>query len=93
MLALPTKMKNSLKAKAHHLKPVITIGNNGVTENVIAETERALYDHELIKVKIHSNEKAERVEIIEDICNQTNAANINLVGKIGTIYKPSTKNS
>lgn len=54
---LSTKQKQHLKGLAHPLKPVVMLGNNGLTEGVLAEIEQALEHHELIKVKIASEDR------------------------------------
>ena len=56
-MSLTEQEKRSLKKQAHSLKPVVIIGANGLTENVLAEINRALDDHELIKVKIASSNR------------------------------------
>jgi RNA-binding protein len=75
-----------LKAQAHTLKPVIIVGQAGLTDAVLAETEIALIVHELIKVKIRA-ERAERNEISEKICSLTGATLIQIIGQIAVIYR------
>ena len=77
--------KKKLKAQAHSLKPVIMIGQSGLTEAVLAEIELALDSHELIKVKIRA-EREERVRIQESICTRTGANFIQSIGQILVIY-------
>lgn len=88
---LSDKRKRELKSLAHHLKPVILLGANGLTENVHAEIERALYDHELIKIKLSAKDKAEKNRLTNDICAQHSAMLITQIGHIIAIYKPSDK--
>jgi len=78
--------KKKLKAQAHGLKPVIIVGQAGLTDAVLAETEIALNVHELIKVKIRA-ERAERNEISEKICRSTGASLIQSIGQIVVIYR------
>lgn len=54
---LSTKQKQHLKGLAHPLKPVVLLGSNGLTEGVLAEIEQALEHHELIKVKIATEDQ------------------------------------
>ncbi len=86
---MPTnsKQRKELKAKAHHLKPVIRIGQHGVSEGVVAETHLALDTHELIKVQIQQGERKERHSAIETLCQQTNAELIHSIGKVFIIYR------
>ncbi|WP_410961553.1 YhbY family RNA-binding protein, partial [Salmonella sp. SAL4457] len=51
-MALTQEQKKQFKSIGHHLKPVLIVAENGLTEGVLAELERALNDHELIKVKL-----------------------------------------
>ena len=79
--------QRALKAQAHSLKPVVLLGQKGLTDQVIAEIELALNYHELIKVKIAGAEKAGRVEIAAEICRRTNADLIGLIGQIAILYR------
>jgi RNA-binding protein len=78
--------KKKLRAEAHTLKPVVTIGQLGFTTAVLAEIEQALDSHELIKVKIRA-ERDERKLISEKICTDTGAALIQTIGQIAVIYR------
>jgi RNA-binding protein len=78
--------KKKLRAAAHTLKPVIMIGQSGLTSAVVAETKQALDSHELIKVKIRA-ERAERKLISEKICTDTGAELIQTIGQIAVIYR------
>lgn len=79
-------LKKKLKAQAHGLKPVVMVGQAGLTDAVLAETEIALNAHELIKVKIRA-ERDERNQISEKICTGTNATLIQSIGQIAVIYR------
>ena len=78
--------KKKLRAEAHTLKPVVMIGQSGLTAAVLAETEQALDSHELIKVKIRA-EREERKLISEKICADTGAELIQTIGQIAVIYR------
>jgi len=82
-----TSFKQDLKAKAHHLKPVILLGAKGLTPAVIDETNNALLIHELIKVKINGAEKPERTIIATDLCQQLQAELVQLIGSTAIIYR------
>lgn len=83
--------KKYLRAKSHGLKPVIIVGANGVTDAVNAEIERALLDHELIKVRISHKEREVRQAMTQDILKASGAELINSIGHIIAIYKPNPK--
>ena len=78
--------KKKLRAEAHTLKPVVMIGQSGLTPAVLAEVELALDSHELIKVKIRA-ERDQRKLISEKICTDTGAELIQAIGQIAVIYR------
>lgn len=78
--------KKKLRAQAHSLKPVIMIGQSGLTAAVLAEIELALNTHELIKVRIRA-EREDRKLISEKICADTGAELIQSIGQIAVIYR------
>lgn len=86
---LTTKQKQFLKREAHGLKPVVMIGNNGLTEGVIAEIDIALNYHELIKVKIAAEERETKKLIAAAIVRESQSAPIQLIGSVLTLYRPS----
>ncbi|RUT64547.1 RNA-binding protein (plasmid) [Morganella morganii] len=86
---LTKKQVQHLKALAHHLNPVVMIGNNGLTEGVLAETEVALTHHELIKVKIAGEDREMKTLIADAIVRETRAYNVQIIGKILVLYRPS----
>lgn len=77
----------SLRARAHKLKPVVTVADKGLTESVLMEIERALADHELIKVKIRVGDN--RKEISNQICTETGAELIQQIGGIALLLRRS----
>jgi RNA-binding protein len=83
-------LKKKLKAQSHSLKPVVMVGQAGLTDAVLAETEIALNTHELIKVKIRA-ERDERNQISEKICTSTGASLIQSIGQIAVIYRLNPK--
>ena len=82
------KLKKTLKTIGHGLKAVVTVAGNGLSENVIAELNRALDDHELIKLKIFGD-KSERAEIVDSLKDIPDTAIIQVVGGIALIYRAS----
>lgn len=84
---MDTTFRQSLKAKAHHLKPVVLLGAKGLTPAVIEEANLALTAHELIKIKINGAEKEGRRLIATELCNQLHAELVQLIGTIAIIYR------
>ena len=89
MTTLSTKQKQFLKGLAHHLNPVVMLGGNGLTEGVLAEIENALNHHELIKVKIAGADRETKQLIIDAIVRETKAAQVQTIGHILVLYRPS----
>jgi RNA-binding protein len=83
------KLLLSLRQRAHKLKPVVMIGSNGLTEAVQKETNLALESHELIKIKISSEDKPSRQEMINEICKVQDANVIQQIGHTVIIYRKS----
>lgn len=92
-MSLTTKEKQHLKGRAHSLKPVIMIGSNGVTPAVIKEIDRALDDHELIKIRIQGADRDARQVMVDEIAAQSGAEMVQLIGAIGVFYRKLRKES
>ncbi|SLM61771.1 MULTISPECIES: ribosome assembly RNA-binding protein YhbY [Dickeya] len=86
---LSNKQKQHLKGLAHPLKPVVMLGNNGLTEGVLAEIEQALEHHELIKVKIATEDRETKGLIVEAILRETGASNVQVIGHTLVLYRAS----
>ena len=89
MTILSTKQKQFLKGLAHHLSPVVMLGGNGLTEGVLAEIDNALNHHELIKVKIAGADRETKQLIIDAIVRETQSFNVQTIGHILVLYRPS----
>lgn len=89
-MPLSSKEKQLLKAKAHKLRPTVLIGNKSLTPNVLNEIDRALNDHELIKIRIPLKDREERKSLFVQIGASTNAELIGLIGNIGILYRKET---
>jgi RNA-binding protein len=79
--------RKALKGKAHKLEPVVQIGAKGLTDEVVAEIERALTAHELIKVRAAAMEREERDAALEEIVLRTAAQTVQQVGKVFVLYR------
>jgi RNA-binding protein len=85
---LTARERAHLKARAHALEPRVQIGQGGLTAAVVAEIDRALTAHELVKVKILGDDREQREAIGDDICEKTGAAPVQRVGKVIVIWRP-----
>jgi RNA-binding protein len=84
---LTSTERKALKAKAHKLDPVVQIGAKGITDEVIAEIDRALRAHELIKVRAGSMERDARDDAFGSICEKTGAEGVQQVGKVFVLFR------
>ncbi len=87
MIRVTTDEKRRLKSRAHHLKPVVYIGRHGMSDGVLDAVEKALVDHELVKVKFNDF-KDEKARLLEEIAEKTGCATIGVIGNIAILYRP-----
>ncbi|MAA65668.1 MAG: ribosome assembly RNA-binding protein YhbY [Alteromonadaceae bacterium] len=90
-MSLSPEQRREYRAIAHHLKPVVMIGDKGLSENLQKELDRALNDHELIKIKVASPDREERREAIEALCQEAGAELVQIIGKIAIILRRAKK--
>jgi len=81
--------RKALKARAHKVEPVVQIGAKGLTDEVVAEIERALDAHELIKVRAGGLERDEREAVVKEICGRTGAEQVQQIGKVFVLFRKS----
>lgn len=87
-LQLTAAERRALRARAHPLKPVVMIADDGLSPAVLQETDRALASHELIKVRVFADGHAERAALLAQICDELGAAPVQHIGKILVVYRP-----
>lgn len=81
-MALSSEQKKAYKRIGHHLKPVVIISEQGTTEGVLAELDRALNDHELIKIRITVGDREAKQALIDEVCKATKAELVQIIGKM-----------
>src|SRR6266704_3092131 len=81
--------RRELRAKAHHLHPVVRVGQHGLTPAVIREIDVNLRAHELIKVRLFSEARDERRALLERICAALDAAPVQQIGKLIVLWRPA----
>jgi putative YhbY family RNA-binding protein len=84
---LTSAQRKALKARAHRLEPVVTIGGKGLTDAVVREIDFALKSHELLKVRAGAMDRHERAAAFDAICARTGAEPVQHVGKVFVIYR------
>jgi putative YhbY family RNA-binding protein len=87
MSELSPARRRDLRARAHHLNPVVTVAGKGLTPSVLAEAECALQAHELIKVRIQGAEREQREALMEGLCTALGAAAIQHIGNILVLWR------
>jgi RNA-binding protein len=88
---LTDKQLRFLRGRAHALKPVIQIGNNGLTAGVLAETRRALADHELIKLRIQAADRNTRDALLAELVSATGSALVTRIGHVAVLFQANAK--
>ncbi|MDR2220335.1 MAG: ribosome assembly RNA-binding protein YhbY [Methylobacillus sp.] len=89
MLKLNSKQTSHLRALGHNLNPVVMIGNNGLSDQVLREIDTSLKAHEVIKIKVFSDDREQRKHMLETICEQLAAAPVHHIGKQLVVYRPA----
>jgi putative YhbY family RNA-binding protein len=93
MPELSSARRRELKARAHKLDPVVLVGSSGLSTQVLAEIDRSLKSHELIKVRVAGADRAMREAILEEICRQTGAQPVQHIGKILVLFREKAESS
>ncbi len=86
-MQLNDKQRRHLRGLAHDLKPVVLVGDSGLTDGVVRETERALRDHELIKIKVRAADRDTRDALIADLATRTTSELVNRIGHVAVLYR------
>lgn len=87
---LTPERKKQMRAIGHHLKPVILIGDNGMSTRLLEELDRALKDHELIKIKVRAERDARKI-LIASLCNETGAHCVQSVGATALLFRAAER--
>lgn len=90
-MAITTKQKRYLKTLAHHLTPVVIVGQHGLSEGVLNEVDLSLEAHELIKVRLNAGDREERDAMIAKLIESASAELIQSIGHVAVFYRPHPK--
>jgi len=90
-MSLKASQKKNLRGQAHHLKPVVIVADKGLSETVLAEIERALNDHELIKIKLRGDREVRKAWALS-IAEQCKAEIIQTIGQVACYYRKNPEN-
>ena len=86
----PTQ-RRSLRAAAHHLNPVVSISQKGLTPSVLAEIDRCLKAHELIKLRLYGIERENREALFTEICTALDCAQVQHIGNLLVLWRENPK--
>lgn len=90
MVSLNGFQKRKLKSIAHHIKPVVQIGHKGITDNLITAIDKALFDHELIKIKFLDFKK-EKMDVSKVIEEKTGSKNVGIIGNMMILFRQNSE--
>jgi RNA-binding protein len=90
-MKLSNNQKKFLRSMGHTLKPVVMVGQHGLSEAVLLELTHSLQKHELLKLKIRTDDKTQKQQIIEQILTKTGSNLIQVIGNVLVIYLPFEK--
>jgi RNA-binding protein len=86
-MTLTEKQKKHLRRLAHSLSPVVMLGSAGLTDGVVAEMDRALADHELVKVSARVGARQARDLALDTLAARTASALVQRIGHVGVFYR------
>ncbi|EAR10972.1 ribosome assembly RNA-binding protein YhbY [Reinekea blandensis] len=90
-MSLSQDQKKRLRTIGHQLNPIVTVGDKGLSATVIEEINRALNDHELIKVKVVTEDREDKKAIVAELITQTNAVLVQTIGHVALILRKADK--
>jgi RNA-binding protein len=91
MLTLNSKQVRFLRSTGQAHNPVVMIGNHGLSENVLHEIDVSLNAHELIKIKVQSDQRELRTQMLQEICEKLGAIAVQHIGKQLLVYRPAAE--
>jgi putative YhbY family RNA-binding protein len=91
MIELTPEQRRALRAAAHHLNPVVSIAQKGLTATVLKEIDNCLKSHELIKVRLYGIERADREALFTEICTGLNCAQVQHIGNLLVLWREKSE--
>jgi putative YhbY family RNA-binding protein len=88
MLALSSAERRALRARAHHLRPTVIVGEAGLTAAVLKEVDLSLARHELVKLRVLTGDRVDRERLIGELCTTLTAFPVQQIGRMLVIYRP-----
>ncbi|HJN49953.1 MAG: YhbY family RNA-binding protein [Pseudomonadales bacterium] len=91
MTTISNQQKKRFRAIGHHLRPAVTIGSKGLTDSVLSEVDRALHDHELIKIKLKMGDRDSNKSTLQQLIGSLSVSVIQTIGNTALLYMPAEK--
>ena len=91
-MKLTNNQKKHLRSLTHDLRPIVMVGQQGLSEAVLAELESTMTKHELLKIKVRTSNREEKQQIVDKILNFSKAALVQAIGGVLVIYRPFDEN-
>ena len=91
MIELTPEKRRALRSAAHHLNPVVSIAQKGLTATVLKEIDNCLKAHELIKVRLYGIERADRDVLLAEICGSLACAPVQHIGNLFVLWREKTE--
>jgi len=91
-MKLTNNQKKHLRSLAHDLRPIVMVGQHGLSDAVLAELESTMTKHELLKIKVRASDRDEKQEIVDKILSFSKAALVQVIGGVLVIYRPFDEN-
>ena len=88
---LTKEQKKTLRSLAHERKPIIWVGQQSLSKNLLDEVDTALDHHELIKIKIRVGDRKQRDELTKSLCAKTSAELVQKIGNVITVFRQNKK--
>jgi len=89
-MSLTPEQKKQFRTIGHRLNPIVMIAGNGLTENIQLEVDRALEDHELIKVRFTVGDRELKRKLINELCEIVEAEAVQIIGNIALLYRAAS---
>jgi|TARA_B100001996_G_C18584125_1_gene563470 RNA-binding protein len=91
LMPISNSKKKHFRSIGHNLKPIVTIAQKGITENIKKELNRALTEHELVKIKLLTSDRSKKKKLSSEICSELGAECIQSIGHIVLLYRMAKK--
>ena len=91
-MKLTNNQKKHLRSLAHDLRPIVMVGQHGLSKAVLAELESTMTKHELLKIKVRASNRDEKQEMVDKILSFSKAALVQVIGGVLVIYRPFDEN-